>query len=64
MIRSGLLTTCELCSTYMAAMPGPMNRLGRPCPPNGYELGYIVELAERNYPICKACLDKTLLVAA
>ncbi|MBA2708577.1 MAG: hypothetical protein H0U59_12305 [Gemmatimonadaceae bacterium] len=62
MIITPTLTTCELCDTRMAAMPGPMSRIGRACPPDGYELGYIVELAERNCPICRDCLDKTLMV--
>ncbi len=56
-------TRCEVCHARMAAMPGPMNKLGRPCPPAGYELGYIVEKARRSYAICRVCLDNTLLIA-
>jgi len=59
------LTTCELCSAPMAAVRGPFSvSIGRPAPPNGYRLGYIVELAQREYPICKACLDHVLKTAA
>ncbi len=56
------LTRCDICETRMAAVPGPMSRLGRACPPDGYELGYIVEMAQRHYAICRVCLDKTLMV--
>lgn len=54
------LTTCDLCHARMAAVPGPASRTGRPMPPDGFELGYIVEGRDRQYPICVVCLDRTI----
>ena len=57
------LTRCELCKAPTACMPGPRSKQGRPAPPNGFELGYLVELAKRDYPICAACLNSVLNAA-
>lgn len=54
------LTTCDLCTARMAAMPGPMNRMRRPPAPEGHRLGYIVELADRFHTICADCLHETI----
>lgn len=56
------LTRCDLCQHAMAAMPGPMNNMKRPPAPEGYRLGYIVELADRVHTICADCLHLTLTV--
>jgi len=53
-------TTCSMCETSMVAMPGPRNKTDRPTPPAGFRVGYIVELAERSYAICRECLDSVL----
>lgn len=57
------LTTCDLCHVRMAAVPGPANRTGRPMPPDGFELGYIVETRDRQFPICSPCLARVLDIA-
>ncbi len=51
-----MLTTCDLCDAKTAAMPGPRNRRGRPVPPAGFRIGYIVEIADREFPICSDCV--------
>lgn len=58
------LTVCSLCGARTAAMPGPRNRRGRPLPPAGYEVGYIVELKHRAFCICAVCLNHAVTVAA
>lgn len=58
------LTTCDLCSVRMAAVPGPRWRRGRPLPPPGFRVGYITELADREFPICARCLANVLQTAA
>lgn len=58
------LTTCDLCGNKTAAMPGPRNRRGRPMPPAGFDIGYIVEVADREFPICYPCMSRVLNVAA
>lgn len=63
MTEEPFLTTCELCHRKAAALPGPRWRRGRPEPPAGFEIAYIVEIAERSYPICSPCLQSVLLTA-
>ncbi|MEO7667150.1 MAG: hypothetical protein ABIU97_08980 [Dehalococcoidia bacterium] len=59
------LTTCDLCDAKMAAMRGPYSMtIGRPTPPDGYRMGYMVELDGREFPICRPYLDKTLAPVA
>lgn len=58
------LTTCEACNTPTACMPGPRNSHGRPAPPNGYELGFEIEQAERSFVLCEPCLANVLHAAA
>lgn len=58
------LTTCDLCQHRMAAMPGPDNHMNRPPAPEGFRLGYIVELADRVHTICADCLHIVVNVAA
>ncbi len=58
------ITTCDLCEMRMAALPGPMRKFGRPSPPPGYRIGYIVEQANRAYAICRECLATVLSHAA
>ncbi len=58
------LTTCDLCNRKTAAMPGPRNRRGRPEPPAGYEIGYVVEVGDRDFPICAPCVESVLQTAA
>lgn len=57
-------TTCELCHQLMAAVRGPSNYRSRPPVPQGYRLGYLVEQADRSFPICAACLANVMNVAA
>ncbi len=64
MIVTPTLTRCDLCDAPMAAMPGPMNRMKRPSPPEGRQLGYIVELADRIHTICASCLLAVVKTAA
>ncbi len=64
MIVTPTLTRCDLCDAPMAAMPGPMNHMKRPPPPEGRQLGYIVELADRIHTICASCLHTVLTTAA
>jgi hypothetical protein len=55
------LTTCDICNARMAAVRGPFSRnIGRPKPPIGHRLGYIVEIADREFPICQVCLTEVL----
>ena len=58
------LTICDLCDRKMAALPGPMRRCGRPEPPAGHQAGYIVEMADRAFAICRDCLAKVMQTAA
>jgi hypothetical protein len=51
------LTTCDLCMRKTAAMPGPRFRRGRPEPPAGFQLGFVVEIADREFPICLECVQ-------
>jgi hypothetical protein len=59
-----LLTVCDLCQAKAAALPGPRWRRGRPEPPAGYRVGYLVEMAERHYVICATCLADVMQIAA
>lgn len=58
------LTTCDLCNRKTAALPGPRNLRGRPEPPAGFEIGYVVEIADRTFPICAPCVALVLQPAA
>jgi hypothetical protein len=59
-----VLTICDLCQAKAAALPGPRRQHGRPEPPAGYRVGYLVEMAERHYVICAPCLADVLQIAA
>jgi hypothetical protein len=59
-----VLTRCDLCQNKAAALPGPRWRRGRPEPPTGYRIGYLVEMATRHYVICAPCLADILQIAA
>jgi hypothetical protein len=60
-----VLTMCDLCQNNAAALPGPRWRRGRPEPPAGYRVGYLVEVGvERTYVICAPCLADVLQIAA
>jgi hypothetical protein len=60
-----VLTSCDLCQAKAAALPGPRWRRGRPEPPAGYRVGYLVEVGvERTYVICAPCLADVLQIAA
>lgn len=63
-VDTPFLTTCDLCGHKTAALPGPRWRRGRPEPPAGFQTGYIVELAERQFPICAPCMSRVLRPAA
>ena len=58
------LTTCDLCHRKAACMPGPRNRRGRPEPPAGFEIAYVVEIADREFLICGPCMESVLTTAA
>jgi hypothetical protein len=59
-IDEPFLTTCDLCNRRTAALPGPRNRRGRPEPPAGFAVGFVVEIADREFPICSGCLFSVL----
>ncbi len=47
----------------MAAVRGPFSQnIGRPKPPNGYRLGYVIEQPGREIPICRDCVNLILTV--
>jgi len=58
-----LLETCTICGAPTCCMPGPRNQQGRPAPINGYELGYLIEQADRSLVICSVCLAQVLHAA-
>ncbi len=64
MIRSTpTRTNCTTCGARMAAVRGPYSKsIGRPDPPAGYRLGYIMEQADRDIPICAECFQLILTV--
>ncbi len=66
MIRSTpTLTACTTCGHRMAAVRGPFSKnIGRPNPPTGYRLGYVMEQPGREIPICAECLHLILTTAA
>jgi hypothetical protein len=57
-------TECSQCHALMAAVRGPSSYRSRPPTPQGYRLGYMVELKEHAYPICAACLSRVMNIAA
>ncbi len=57
------LTRCDLCEIPIAAMPGPMRKLGRAKPPPGRTLGYIIEQRYRAYAICTECIRIVIAAA-
>lgn len=57
-------TECELCHQLMALVRGPSSYRSRPPTPQGYRLGYLVEQADRSYPICAPCLANVMNIAA
>ena len=58
-----LLKVCTICGAPTCCMPGPRNQQGRPAPINGYELGYLIEQADRAIVICSVCLAQVLHAA-
>ena len=58
-----LLEVCTICGAPTCCMPGPRNQQGRPAPINGYELGYLIEQADRAIVICSVCLAQVLHAA-
>lgn len=59
-VSTGFRTRCDLCARRMAAMPGPMNGMKRPPAPDGYRLGYVLDLRNRVHTICADCLHLVL----
>ena len=57
------LDECAICGAPTCCMPGPRNHQGRPAPINGYELGYLIEQADRSMVICFVCLAQVLHAA-
>ncbi len=66
MIRSTpTRTACTTCGHLMAAVRGPFSQnIRRPNPPAGHRLGYFIEQADRELPICAECLHLILTTAA
>jgi len=55
---------CSQCHALMAAVRGPSSYRSRPPVPQGYRLGYLVELKEQTFPICAPCLANVIGTAA
>ncbi len=64
MIRwSSTRADCTTCGARMAAVRGPFSQnIGRPKPPAGDRLGYVIEQPGKEIPICAECLALILTV--
>lgn len=55
--QTPFIAECTLCGVPMAAIRGPFSKsIGRPKPPMGYRLGFVVETADRQIPMCAECV--------